>query len=72
MKYYFINQPLKPSEPSGYKGLIIPLNLAESKLRALIARQKIEITNLDGVFDAGSEGLFKRGKLFGWKEKPVF
>lgn len=71
MKYVTINDPLKPIEPAGFKSLIVPLNIAESILRAAIGHQ-VEILDLSNTFDSGLKAEFKAGQLIGWKAIAVF
>lgn len=72
MKYVRIDQPLKPFEPTGLKGLIVPLNIAETKLRLMLRHKKLEVTDLDGVFDKGADLVIKNGKTIGWVSREVF
>lgn len=71
MTYVILDDPLKAIEPSGFKGLTVPLNIAESILRNQLGH-RIELTDLSGTFDLGHRGVFSCGKLVGWEEVPVF
>ena len=72
MKYVIIDQPLKPFEPQGFKGLTVPLNIAESKIRAMIPRVRIEVTDLSDTFNLGADLKIIEGKGKRWIERPVF
>jgi len=72
MKTVIINQPLAQVEPAGIKAFIVPLNIAESKLRLMVPNVKLEITDLEETFDLGQLAEFKSGQLIGWKGVPVF
>lgn len=81
MSYYKINDPLKPTELEGMKLGIAALNMAESRIRSMLANpeywviepigKRIEITDLSETFDSGNRLVLKDGKLE-WVVVPVF
>lgn len=71
MNYIVLDDPLKAIEPSGFKGLTVPLNIAESIIRSAIG-QKVELLDLSETFNLGHKAVFENGRVVDWEVIPVF